>query len=75
MKKGDGRNNRDKETDSEEDERMEVEENDILGRGRRRRRSTKVTTKVGQVKKRVVKKGVVKCINRYEALKGLEEED
>ncbi|XDV14270.1 hypothetical protein PO909_002444 [Leuciscus waleckii] len=65
----------DKETDSEGEIRMEADEKEKVERGQVRRRSLKVKPNLETARKKVLKKGLVKCLNRFEALKELEEKD
>ncbi|XP_051568352.1 uncharacterized protein LOC127449159 [Myxocyprinus asiaticus] len=73
-KEGQREKEQSKETDSEGENTTEEMEKDRAGRGLIRRRSLKVTPNVKTARKKVLKTGLVKCLNRYEALKDLEEE-
>ncbi|KAL0147139.1 hypothetical protein M9458_057663 [Cirrhinus mrigala] len=62
----------DKEMDSQAEKRREVE--DRMER-QTRRRTLKVIPNIDNAKKRMVKKGREKCLNHYEVLRGLSEEN
>ncbi|CAM4439280.1 unnamed protein product [Leuciscus chuanchicus] len=53
----------DKETDSEGEIRMEADEKEKVERGQVRRRSLKVKPNLETARKKVLKKGLVKCLN------------
>ena len=62
-------NEQDKETDNEGEISMEGDEKEKVERGQIRRRALKVKPNIGTARKKV------KCLNRFEVLKGMKEED
>lgn len=64
-----------KETDSEEETRMDNMEKDRGGKLQTRRRTLKVKPNVENARRKRMTMGRVKSVNRYEVLRGLEGED
>lgn len=74
-REGQGMEDQNKETDSEEEEKMDNTGKDRGGRGQIRRRTLKVKPNLENVRKKIMTRDRVKSVNRYEVLRGLEGED